>query len=99
MPTMTCGVSCAAVLGLMLVGVPSPRRISTRGPTREPEINSTAAVTGFAFSTGSVLTDPTLPVQDVKANIGTPSVGVARVFNLFGKTARPSPRSRIRGRR
>ena len=34
-----------------------------------------------------MLTDPTLPVQDVKANISTPSVGVARVFNLFGKTA------------
>lgn len=50
-------------------------------------VNSTVAIAGFSFSNGSVLTDPTLPVQDVRANISTPSLGVARVFSLFGKTA------------
>lgn len=60
--------------------------LDPRAYARAP-INSTVAITGFSFSSGSVLTDPTLPVQDIHANISTPSVGVARVFDLFGKTA------------
>jgi hypothetical protein len=50
-------------------------------------INSTVAIGGFSFSHGSVLTDATLPVQNVQADVITPSVGVARAFDLFGKTA------------
>ena len=60
--------------------------LDPRAYARAP-INSTVAIAGFSFSNGSVLTDPTLPVANVDANISTPSVGVARVFNLFGKTA------------
>jgi hypothetical protein len=87
MPTDRSGVSVVIALGVLLAAVPaSAQDLDPRAYARAP-INSTVAITGFAFSSGSVLTDPTLPVQNVQANISTPSVGVARVFNLFGKTA------------
>jgi hypothetical protein len=79
--------SIAVALGLLLAAVPAAAQdLDPRAYARAP-INSTVAITGFAFSSGSVLTDPTLPVADVKAHVSTPSVGIARAFNLFGKTA------------
>ncbi len=76
-----------AMAGIVLPGAPARGQdLDPRAYARAP-INSTVAIAGFAFSSGSVLTDPTLPVQNVHADISTPSVGVARVFNLFGKTA------------
>jgi hypothetical protein len=47
----------------------------------------TLAIAGVSFSSGGVLTDPTAPVQNVRATVLTPSVGVARIFSLFGRTA------------
>jgi hypothetical protein len=47
----------------------------------------TIAIAGVSFSSGDVLTDPTLPVQNVHAAAVTPSMGVARTFSLFGRTA------------
>jgi hypothetical protein len=41
----------------------------------------------FAYSTGSVLTDPTLPLTNLKATVSTTSLAYARSFNFFGKTA------------
>ena len=81
------GVSLALALGLLSWAASSyAQDLDPRAYARAP-INSTVAIAGFSFSSGSVLTDPTLPVQNVHADISTPSVGVARVFNLFGKTA------------
>lgn len=42
---------------------------------------------GIAFSQGGVLTDPSLPIENLKANVQTLNIGYARSFNLFGKTA------------
>ncbi len=42
---------------------------------------------GFAFSQGGVLTDPSLPIENLKANVQTLNIGYARSFNFFGKTA------------
>ena len=50
-------------------------------------INGTFLVAGFAVSHGGVLTDPTLTLTDLNATVGMPSLGVARSFSLFGKTA------------
>ena len=47
----------------------------------------TVAIAGLSFSSGGVLTDPTLPVENVHAEVWTPSVGFARSFSLFGRTA------------
>ena len=37
-------------------------------------------------SSGGVLVDPSLPLEDVEATVNTLSVGVARTFNVFGRT-------------
>jgi len=50
-------------------------------------VNVTFLVTGFALSHGGVVSDPTLPVTDINATVEAPSIGVARSFALFGKTA------------
>lgn len=50
-------------------------------------VNATFLVSGFSLSHGGVLTDPTLPVTDISATVAMPSLGVARSFSLFGKTA------------
>lgn len=50
-------------------------------------VNGTFLVSGFAVSHGGVVTDASLPLTDVQATVETPSLGVARSFGLFGKTA------------
>lgn len=50
-------------------------------------VNSTFLVAGVGVSDGAVVTDPTLLVTDVHATVVTPSVGVGRSFDLFGRTA------------
>ena len=50
-------------------------------------VGFTLAIAGFSFSSGGVLTDPTLPVENVHADVWTPSIGVAQSFGLFGRTA------------
>jgi hypothetical protein len=50
-------------------------------------VNGTFLVAGFALSHGGIVTDPALVVTDVNATVETPSLGLARSFSLFGKTA------------
>jgi Putative MetA-pathway of phenol degradation len=50
-------------------------------------INGNFLSSGFAFSEGGVLTDPSLPIENLKANVQTLNAGYLRSFNLFGKTA------------
>ncbi len=50
-------------------------------------INGNFVNAGFAFSKGGVLTDPTLPVENLEASIQTMNVGYGRSFGLLGKTA------------
>jgi Putative MetA-pathway of phenol degradation len=50
-------------------------------------VNGNFVNAGFAFSHGGVLTDPTLPVENLKASIQTTNLGYGRSFGLFGKTA------------
>jgi hypothetical protein len=53
-------------------------------------VNVTFLVTGFGYSHGGVVTDPTLPIQDLHAVIESPSLAVGHSFSLFGKTAQVS---------
>jgi hypothetical protein len=53
-------------------------------------VNVTVAVAGFGYSQGGILTDATLPFEDLEAKIGSPSLGVVHSFSLFGKTAQVS---------
>jgi hypothetical protein len=76
-----------SVAGLLLVALPlSAQDLDPRSYAAAP-INATFLVTGFSLSHGGVVTDPTLPVTDINATVETPSLGLGRSFNLFGKTA------------
>jgi hypothetical protein len=47
-------------------------------------VKTTTMIAGFAYSQGGVVTDPTLPCTNIKADVEATSIGVARAFNLFG---------------
>lgn len=80
-------VCAAAALGLLLLGSSAAAQdLDPRAYARAP-INSTVAISGFSFMTGGVVTDPSAPVQNIDAQVSAVSIGVARVFSLFGKTA------------
>ena len=76
-----------AIALLLLVAAPlSAQDLDPRAYAHVP-VNGTFLVWGFAVSHGGVVSDPTLPVTDLNATVETPSIGVARSFDMFGKTA------------
>lgn len=42
---------------------------------------------GYGYSTGNILMDPSLPIEDSRAKLHNLSVGYAQVFSLFGQMA------------
>ena len=48
-------------------------------------VNVTVVVAGFSYSTGGIVTDATLPLEDLNAKIGAPSLGVVRSFESVWK--------------
>jgi hypothetical protein len=50
-------------------------------------VGTTFLVVAAARSTGNVLTDPSLPIDDVKARVGALVIGGGTALNLFGRTA------------
>jgi hypothetical protein len=44
-------------------------------------------ITGFSYSTGAVVTDPSIAIEDLKADLQIPSLAVLRSFGFFGKTS------------
>ncbi len=69
-------------------------RASLRAQDLEPRAYSNSptglnfVLLGYGYTTGSVLTDPSLPIENVtnEAHIGV--FGFARVLNVFGKSAK-----------
>jgi hypothetical protein len=53
-------------------------------------VNVTVVVAGFGYSNGGIVTDATVPVDDLQAKIGSPSLGVVHSFALLGRTAQVS---------
>ena len=85
--TPRAAAAAGILFSLLLLAAPlAAQDLDPRAYARAP-VNSTFLVGGFAVSHGGVLTDPTIPVTDINATIETPSLGVGRSFNLFGKTA------------
>jgi len=64
----------------------------TNGQDLEPRayirvpVNLNVIVPGLSYSQGKVLTDPTVPLKDFKANVETLILGYAHTFNFFGLT-------------
>ncbi len=75
------------VLYLLLMTFPMVAQdLDPRAYARIP-VNTTTLITGFSYSYGGVVTDPTLPVQNIEADVQTPSIGVAHSFSLFKLTS------------
>jgi len=74
-----------AILVLSVLQV-SAQDLDPRAYLRVP-VKTTTAIGGFVYSYGGVVTDATLPVKNIKADVQATSLGVAHSFNLFGLTA------------
>jgi hypothetical protein len=78
-----------AIFLLFMVEKSQGQDLDPRAYARIP-VRVTVIVAGFSYSDGGVVTDATLPVQDLKAKIGAPSLAVVRSFGLLGRTAQVS---------
>lgn len=47
-------------------------------------LRTTTMITGFSYSKGGVVTDPTLPITNVKAGVEAATIGAMRSFSFFG---------------
>jgi Protein involved in meta-pathway of phenol degradation len=77
------------MLGLLLCLIPVAsiaQDLTPRAYFPAP-VSTNAIVLTYAFATGDVLFDPTLPVTDVTAKIHTPVVSYYHAFNLAGRSA------------
>lgn len=50
-------------------------------------VKATLLIANYAYSEGGVVTDPTLPLEDLKATVNSAAVGVARTFGIAGRSA------------
>ena len=64
----------------------SAQDLDPRAYIRVP-IDMTVLVTGFGYTYGGVVLDPTSPIQDLEAKVETPMLGIGRTFSLFGLTS------------
>jgi hypothetical protein len=64
----------------------SAQDLDPRAYARVP-VDMSFLVTGFVYTYGSVVSDPTLPIQDLEAKVESPLLAVGRTFSLFGLTS------------
>jgi hypothetical protein len=50
-------------------------------------VKTNTIVTGYTYSKGGVVTDPTLPIEDLEATVQGASLGYVHTFGLFGLTS------------
>jgi len=80
-------------LGLMLATVSLAASVPLAAQDLEPRAYSAApiglnfVVVGFGRSSGGVVVDPSLPIEDAHAVVNSLVVGAATTFSLFGRTA------------
>jgi hypothetical protein len=78
----------AAVLALACAwGAPAAaQEMEPRAYSPNP-VGTTFLLATFARSTGGILTDPSLPVDDVEAEVDSVALGFGHTFGLFGRSA------------
>jgi len=87
---MKCLYTYLLVISLIFMAEKSQAQdLDPRAYARIP-VNVTVVVAGFGYSQGGIITDATLPLEDLQAKIGSPSLGVVHSFSLLGKTAQVS---------
>ena len=80
-----------SIITLLLVGMVNvhlAQEIEPRAYANIPE-NLNAAAFAYSLSSGNVLTDPTLPLQDLNVTIHIPTLIYLRTFKIFGKLHSP----------
>ena len=84
MPHATARTWCLVVVATALAAGPATAQdLEPRALTNVP-VGSSFAVLAYVFSTGNVLLDAAIPVEDVNANLHTLVVGYARAIDVFG---------------
>lgn len=73
---------CLAILPFTLSGQDLDPRAYVRVP-----VKTTTLITGMVYSYGGVVSEPTLPVKNIKADVISGTLGVAQSFSLFGLSA------------
>jgi hypothetical protein len=79
----------AAISLLLITGKSNCQDLDPRAYAWIP-VNVSVAVAGFTYSDGGIVTDATLPLEDLHAKIGIPSLAFVRSFPLAGRTAQVS---------
>jgi len=79
-------VAFALTAAMALAGHAKAQEMEPRAFSPNP-VGMTFVLAGAARSTGGILTDPSLPVDDVNATIDAGLVGVGHTFSLFGQSA------------
>ncbi len=78
-----------AITCLLMAEESQSQDLDPRAYARIP-VNVTVLIAGFGYSQGGIVTDATLPVEDLTAKIGSSSIGAVHSFSLFGQTAQVS---------
>lgn len=74
---------------LLTVEITYTQDLDPRAYARIP-VNVTVVVAGFGYSQGGIITDATLPLEDLEASIVSPSLAVVHSFSLAKRTAQVS---------
>jgi hypothetical protein len=82
-------VTFAVIPFIFFIEKSQAQDLDPRAYARIP-VNVTVVVAGYGYLHGGIVTDATLPLQDLQAEIGSPSVAVVHSFSLLGKTAQTS---------
>src|SRR5688572_31968128 len=81
---------CRIAALLVLAGAWAPsapaQEMEPRSYSPNP-VGVTFLIAAFARSTGGVLTDPSLPVDDVEAEVDTTALRFAHTFGFLGRSA------------
>jgi len=78
-----------ACLGLLLWSVSQPvvaQDLDPRAYVRLPSKTYTL-ISGYSYSYGAVLTDPSYPIQGMDARVHSATIGYAQTFSFFGLSA------------
>src|SRR3954451_12727366 len=84
---MRSGSSAAIAVWMLLVTAPVWAQDMEPKAYSAAPVGANFFVTGFTWSRGSVVFDPTLPITDVHAEVDGLLVAAGRSFNLFGDLA------------
>lgn len=82
-------VACTLAAGALFLAASRPaaaQEMEPRAYAPNP-VGATYFLATFARSTGGVLTDPSLPVDDVEADVDSFTLGLGHTFGLFGRLA------------